>query len=206
MKSGIYFILILFLFGSGAYNLIKNDGKPTELPFSLEDTSEPKILPNDEWETVMLGEWDFRTTFRSRVFKGTVTYNPDNTFMRKVSFKEGSGKSLVQAGGTLKGTWKVNPDRTWVENADYCNIQPTNEYDVCGIFFDEPVTYGEAESDTWLFELRYFNNSKIVFQAKSLADDDLRTYSFSRIGEPPTQNKEESKIKLRGAEKYQNED
>lgn len=181
MRTVIYFILILVLFGSGAYNLIGNEGRPSELPFFFEDTSEPRILPNDEWEKVLVGEWEFKTSFASRVLKGTVSYNPDKTFIRRLSYKEGYGDGLIQAGGTVKGTWEVNLNRTWVENANYCNIQPTNQYDVCRLFFNQPVIYGEREEDTWIFELRYFNNSKIVFQAKALSGDGVQNYIFTRI-------------------------
>ena len=86
MRKIIYIALIGFLFATGFMNLEGNNWQPVELPSFITGDTEEKILSFQEWKNIMIGTWDFTTNMNSELFTGTVTYNPDGNFVRKISY------------------------------------------------------------------------------------------------------------------------
>lgn len=180
MRTIIYFGVVGFFLVSAFLNLDGNDWQPVELPkvvTSLFESGE-KILPSEEWEEILIGKWEFLTSSSSsKKYEGTVIFNDDKSFVRKVSYSIGTNPKRT-AGGTIRGTWEVKGDM-WIEKVSECNIIP--EYlSVCEAF--EPLTiYGEKESDYFDYSISYFNQDRVVIVRRDLSDNDKVIFKFDRM-------------------------
>ncbi|GAB5552879.1 MAG: hypothetical protein Sapg2KO_24700 [Saprospiraceae bacterium] len=180
MRKFIYIAIILAFLAVGFTNLESNEWRPTELPVR---SNIEKVLPEEEWNNILIGEWDFITVFpTSEIYKGKVIYNRDSTFVRKVSYSKKTESGKLKAGGTVRGTWQVNTAQdegfsNWHESSSNCNIQPVS-YALCNGF--KNVLYGNVSSDIKDYEVLYFNHDRIEIICTSLATDEIITYRFTR--------------------------
>jgi len=187
--------------GSGVFNLITNKGKPTNFSFfsfssetskGFSFSKEPQIIPNDKWQNVLVGKWNYYiikiTNDSETNIEGSVEYLSDGRFLRRVTYTSynENGDIFFKAGGKVKGTWQVNKNQTWSEIIENCVIQKSigsNGFNTCNAYFNGVNIYGAKESGTSDYEITLFNNSKIEIKAKDLTDGKTDTYSFTRIGD-----------------------
>jgi len=105
----------------------------------------------------MIGTWNFTSQFRNELFKGTVTYRSDKSFVRKITYSKKNNYGTSKSGGTVRGTWQVTNYNKWLEINKECNFAP--DKDVCH-FFKDTISYGERDSDLWDCRVIY---KKVIF-------------------------------------------
>lgn len=179
MQRFIYSAVVLFLFGTGFLNLDGNEWNPVDVPSFLSGETGERVLSSEEWEDILVGEWEFVSDFGYITYKGKVTYDAKGTFVRKISYLDDSNEYPVRSGGTVRGTWSKNTDSdTWLELSEKCTFSNIEE-SLCATFSE--ANYGEIESDIWDYRVVYFNHSKIVIRAEHLSGEGSRVYRFDRI-------------------------
>jgi hypothetical protein len=179
MSKVIYLVFVLFCFGTGFMNLENNEWNPVELPSFITFETGERILPVEEWSSILIGEWKFNTDYSEYRYSGTATYYEDSTFVRKISYKDESGNNVIKCGGTVRGKWSVSEDKNvWTEMSENCGFSDLEE-DLCNIFFH--VEYGEVESDTEDYEIIYFNHSQIEIRVKYLSGNGGYRYRLTKV-------------------------
>lgn len=179
MRKIIYIGFVGFLFVMGFLNLDGNDWKPVELPeftTSFFETGE-RILPKEKWEENLTGTWEYTTQINQVLFKGTISYNPDKTFVRKGSYRWKTKDEDIKSGGTVRGIWGASDNNTWFEKIEKCKFEPNQN--VCD-YYTGTITYGAVDSDIWDYKVIYFNASRIEIRAEHLAGDDYQVFKFTR--------------------------
>ena len=205
MKNIIFFAIVIFLFYRGITNFLekKETGTPLEISFlngnfgSFEDIVNPyvgtKILPKDQWRDILLGEWEYRYSekptsyyYFDGIFRGTVHFKEDSTFVRKFWFNgDIYDENDYNPSGKFFGEWRMMEDGNgWVEDIDP-NRFSTNESDDTRdfnllLYFSRK--YGDkSEDDLWENEIIYFNENRIEIRVKYLGEKPIRTYRFTKI-------------------------
>jgi hypothetical protein len=175
MRTIIYIGLVGFLFISGFFSLKSNDWEVRELPSFLEvGSSVDRVLPFEDWESNLIGNWKLKVSFVNSTWKGKISYNEDKTFVQRLSYESESFKS----GGTIRGRWQMNEDGTWTEFNEECNFSNKSEL-LCSWFGDEDL-YGLKEDATHDFTVPYFNHDRIEIRSESLADGSISIWKFTR--------------------------
>lgn len=204
MRTIIYFLIVIGLFGMGVYNLIDNDGRPVKLPFDNGDSfafgssffGDEAIPPVEEWKDILTGEWEFRNQVNNEkwyaVFEGTVTYSSNGKFVKYVTHKAYSrsgNKNYFTEGGSISGTWEINNDSTWMEKIQKCNISrnfakndKNNDFDSCTEYFPEKSRkyYGTKNQELSKLSLKKFNKNRIEIVSKNYTNGMNDTYKFFR--------------------------
>lgn len=189
MRAFIFFVTVLALMGSGIW-LFTQEGN-IEIPFlqeQLESLIGATVEPEEQWDDVMIGKWNFRYqlnyTQSIHIFEGEVEYKSDSSFVKYLNFKRyaseydiENGNATMIAGGSLSGTWKLGGNKTWIEVFTKCNIK--NSYrtsylenegaDVCDDYFDGAIRYGVYKSDVYHSRVVEFNEDKIHIKVKSFS-------------------------------------
>jgi hypothetical protein len=177
MRKIMYLLVILFLFGTGFMNLDGNDWKPVELPSFLSGEIGERILPIEEWEEILIGEWSFKANLGDKIWKGTAIYAADKTFVKKLLITKQTGKDEYKSGGTFRGSWYMENGILY-EVKEKCVFFPV--YEICEELGDT-LSYGKLDSDLWEYEISYFNKRKIEIRGKHLSETGSNIYRFSRM-------------------------
>ena len=177
MRKVIYLVVILFCFGTGFMNLDSNDWKPVELPGYLSGDEGGRVLPIENWEENLVGEWDFYARIGTSTWQGKAIYNADKAFVKKLSYTFEKGGDEYKSGGTFRGTWSMENEILY-EVKKTCNFSPA--YEVCNSLGDT-IAYGKLDSDLWEYEVPYFNEEKIEIRGRHLSGTGEIIYRFTRI-------------------------
>lgn len=215
MRTVIYYIIVFALFGGGwMLHSNKDSSKPYEIPYlsdqsvslaSFSFSSEPAlnsgILPRDQWKAAMLGEWKIRYVYNGTksidLIEGKVTFNDDDTFDRRLTYKRYFNRTLgrvekinkdlkFQSGGRVIGRWSyLTEGDLWVEFIEDCKESVVHDRDsgksICDFFpKSEAVNFGRAELDFAELKLIEFNASRIAFTEENFDSDRRSTFEMIR--------------------------
>ena len=135
-----------------------------------------KVLPTEEWGSILIGQWEYEADLGANYWKGIVQYNSDKSYIKKLSCTQRVGEETHKSGGTVRGDW-VLKGNTWLEILEECNISP--DIGLCDLFRDTTF-YGMVDSDLWNYRVVYFNNSRIEVRAEHLSGEGEKFYRFNR--------------------------
>ena len=219
MKATIFLFSIIVLIGLGIYMFTNKDNPDAIINLTQNETievlekekekEEEKFLSPEEWKDALVGTWEFSanrvSTKELHYFNGEVEYLADGTFIRYVTHKyyipysndrligyeKGyDNKLAIVAGGSVKGTWTVLPEKgIWKEVVTSCTIKPSftldsrrehKGYDTCKRDFKGTLYYGTFSTDDTKVTLKKFTRESIDISGNNFKEDATIAQGFTK--------------------------